>query len=143
MKPKWLDRGLLAGPYLMLCLKKPELEVQLARMKVDSAMCWPGPDAAKCVILQQNTKLTCFVCLDNVVGRHVASIVGLIVHESTHMLQDVYKFIGENNPGKEIAAYHAQNVVQILFEELERRVVIKKGIVKGFKVGCKKKPPKK
>lgn len=45
-------------------------------------------------------------------------ILGLLVHEVTHIIQNVWIDIGEEKPGKECEAYLLQSIFQCLMNEL-------------------------
>lgn len=116
---KWLDRSLINGPYLCLCLTEADLKKVSRRFK--TTLDWPDNSGA-CYTLESGDKLACVVTLRNVVGASLEGIIGLLAHEATHVKQSTMKFIVEKAPSSEFEAYTMQNITQNLLEELLRRV---------------------
>lgn len=125
-KTNWLDRSLVNGPYLCLCLTEDDLKAVCKHLKVELE--WPT-SAGSCYELESGDKLACVVTINNVVGRYLEEIVGLLAHEATHAKQYAMKFIGEKSPSSEFEAYTMQNITQNLLEELLRRVELNKKLI--------------
>ena len=68
------------------------------------------------------SKQICIVYLPNVLDFHLSELMGIVVHECEHVKQELFKMIGESNPGKEIEAYTIQCISQTVFDELLNRV---------------------
>ena len=131
---KWLDRSLILGPYLTLCLSQTELDEVCCHLKMKEPLTIPQVNA--CVFTIKNTKdgrSACIVCLPILLGKHLVEIMGLLVHESMHIWQEVRRFIGEDNPSKEFEAYALQNISQTLVEEFLSRVVCRGLVVRSLK----------
>jgi len=56
--------------------------------------------------------------------RSIYAVYGLIVHEATHIWQEIKELLGEDNPSKEFEAYSMQWIAQELMVEYDRQVGI-------------------
>ena len=120
---KWLNRALINGPYLCLCVTEADLRAVSRRFK--TKLDWPAVEGS-CYTLENGNRVACVVCLRNIVGTSLEALVGLLAHEATHVKQSAMKFIGEDSPSSEFEAYTMQNITQNLLEERLRRVVLDK-----------------
>lgn len=123
MKIQWLDRGLIYGPHLCLCLNKKQFKKALKHLGIPKADRPPfvleGANATLHT-LEKGGKLTCVVCID-AEGRKLTQVHGLLVHEAVHVWQKFKDNIGEQSPSSEFEAYSIQMISQTLFEEYERQ----------------------
>jgi hypothetical protein len=78
-----------------------------------------------CVNFFKNDKdeEVCFICIDSKKSKDVdpVSVIGLLVHESMHVLQSYYDSHGEKNPAKENQAYLIQHISQQVIAEYSRQ----------------------
>jgi hypothetical protein len=122
VKPKWLNRTLVLGPHLCLCLSEDEY---LAAAKHAG---WPkeeypwcqSTDSARTHAAFDCSKPTAIVCL-NAPEYGSVGIAGLLAHEATHIWLDWLRSMGEDSPGDEVSAYAIQNLVVMLMDEWARR----------------------
>lgn len=121
----WLDRALVVGPYVALCLSKAEFRACLKRLQ------YPGetPDFLKTdranatvhFIDNPDGQLCALVCLGSTAGRTPLEIAGLLVHEAVHIWQEFCDSIGERGPSREFEAYSIQCIAQRLMESFAQR----------------------
>ena len=121
MKTKWLNRTLVLGPYLCLCLSEDEYRAAAKHRG------WPPDDDVWCNSNGGRTHIevdcpnpTAIVCIDAPEFGSVG-IAGLLAHEATHIWLDWLRSMGEDSPGDEISAYAIQNLVVLLMDEWHRR----------------------
>lgn len=105
-KTPWLDRSLISGPYLALCLTEAQFRAKCREMGVDDsgpflssgtaarAHCFKKVGAAPAVL----------VCIRKK-RRSAVDLIGLLAHEATHVWQWFCEHIGEDEPSKEFEAY--------------------------------------
>lgn len=126
MKPQWLNRGLVTGPYYTLCLDEKDFHREMRRMKLPRNV-WPafmGSDHADATahILENPTGDLCVVvCLAGWASRKPIEVAGLLVHEAVHIWQEFCARIGENKPSAEFEAYSIQLLSQELMFEFARQ----------------------
>ena len=126
-KSIWLDRTVVYGPYLCLCLNQADMDEACAQLNAPKQSL-PRLDA--CVItLTKGSKMSCLVYLKDITGQSYVSTMAMIVHESVHVFQEMCQMMGEDKPSKEFEAYSIQNISQTLFEALEKRIKVDS---KGF-----------
>lgn len=123
---KWLDRGLIYGPYFTLCLTVKDYRAAMAHVDHPD----PGPfvlndhsNATTHTTRDGEDKLCAIVALRNWEKRTGIEIAGLLVHEATHIWQAWCASAGETEPGDETEAYSIQWISQQLMWEFERQVV--------------------
>ena len=110
----WLSRTLIEGDFLKVCTTEADYHRTLRYLKV------PISEWDKWLISESlatthyfNTPkgnrvtIVCIPVTPDVDGIDVAT---LLVHEAVHVVQEYFRFIGEDNPGNEIEAYAVQNV---------------------------------
>jgi len=108
----WLDRTLIRGDFLCLCTTEAEFVKELKRTKVASP--WPKwieDDALATthyIVTGKGNRAT-IVCMTDkkMDGIPAAS---LLVHEAVHVVQEYFRYIGEESPSIEIQAYAIQEV---------------------------------
>jgi hypothetical protein len=117
---KWLDRTMMAGPYLTLCLSEEEYRAALKSIRIpDDGEPWCPEhfDGAKCHQIRSSGALHCIVTM-NGSGEHLPEeVAAMLAHEAVHVWQATCEFIGETNPGREQAAYAIQNIVYVLYQD--------------------------
>lgn len=117
-KPKWLDRNLMNGPHLCLCLNEKQFKSQCKKLEVDIQ--WRKSDASTYSFSNDSGKLITIVGLNQRKGIDKLQIYALLVHEAVHVFQEYCSSIGETNPSPEFEAYSIQWISQQLFYEYDR-----------------------
>jgi hypothetical protein len=112
----WLDRTLIKGDHLCLCTTEAEFLKELKRTKV--ATPWPkwvDEDALATthyIVTAKGNRAT-FVCIADIKIDGIA-IATLLVHEAVHVVQEYFRYIGEEPPSTELQAYAIQEVSALL-----------------------------
>lgn len=114
MMATWINRTLIEGDHLGICFTEDDYLKTLKYLKI------PVADWDKWLITESlatthyfNTPkgnratIVCIPVSPTLDGVEVAT---LLVHEAVHVVQEYFRFIGEDNPGSEIEAYSIQNV---------------------------------
>lgn len=119
MKSKnlWLDRGLVYGTYLALCLNEKEFKAALNDFKLpyNPQERWIVETHNACTHTWDNTEKVaapvCIVCLDKerLKDEDPLSIATLLVHEAVHVWQVAEKAINGKQED-ELEAYAVQNI---------------------------------
>lgn len=116
---KWLDRSLIVGPYLTLCLSEEHYHRVMRYLDIEQPWNkWVTDDANATMHSMTHKKngLCCVVCLrtdDTKAGVQIASI---LVHEAVHVVERYMEYINEAHPSSEFLAYSIQNVAQELMQ---------------------------
>ena len=131
MKTKWLERTVLFGGYLCLCLSDKEAKAALKHCGVKHEFI--PTSNGRIFSFEKDGKYINIVVLNNISGHDLNTVHGLIVHEATHARQLLMKYLNESNPGNEIEAYVTQCISQTLMDELQERVVVKNNVVTKIK----------
>jgi hypothetical protein len=125
MKPKWLNRTLVLGPHLTLCLSEAEYLAAIKHVGwSDSGEGWCTESGGRTHMCFEH-KPVAIVCVDpgeEYRGNRTA-IAGFMAHEATHIWQEWCRSMDEDAPGDEIEAYAVQNLVVLLLDEYERRTI--------------------
>lgn len=124
MKPKWLERSLITGPYYTLCLSEEAFRAELKRLGVTKPVAFilnDHSDATAHYLTADNGNRCCIVCLRGMEKHTGIEIAGLLVHEATHIWQDWCEQVGEQTPGIETEAYAIQWISQQLMWEYARQ----------------------
>jgi hypothetical protein len=126
-KIRWLDRDIVIGPYLTLTLTQEETIAAYKHLapKEFNPETSIKYSAGVTYSFYRDDKLAIIVALDNWAKRDLPSIIGLIIHEASHVIDIFMETIGETTPSSEFKAYSIQNVSQILIEEFLERVQIR------------------
>lgn|SRR5690606_10088809 len=61
-------------------------------------------------------KTIAFVMIHEKCDKHPALAAAIICHEAVHVVEEVFREIGESKPSEEFRAYVTQNVFQSLYE---------------------------
>jgi hypothetical protein len=123
---EWLDRTLVRSPYhICLCTTEKAFNKVLKQLKIPKDM-WPAfltETMGACVHTFENVAedlYTCVVCIRKT-KYSKEEIYPLLVHESVHVLQNVWQFLGEHDPSDEFEAYAIQNISQNLMLSYKRQ----------------------
>lgn len=122
MKPRWLNRALLVGPYYTLCLTEQAYLREVKRMKVAAPDPWvhDGKDATVHHFTAPHG-LASVVCLRYRADHEPLTIAGVLVHEAVHIWQQWCDEVGEHAPGREQEACAIQWLAQELMAEFVRQ----------------------
>jgi hypothetical protein len=125
MSFKWLDRRTAhPGPYLTLVRSEADYIKALKHCKATPIDTWiKTPHAnATCHNLNHADGSRCSIVAIRVTTQTPIEIAGLLVHESVHIVQDYFDYIGEHTPGREQQAYATQGISQELMTEYARQI---------------------
>lgn len=112
---------MLQGVYLTLCNDQKEFDAVLRQLDMPSER-WLEDNHNACVhTYRHGTKVTCVVCIP-LISNTPIEIARLIVHEATHVKQQLMAAIGEDSPSKEFEAYTMQNISVRLLDEYANRL---------------------
>jgi hypothetical protein len=121
-KCKWLERALVFGPHLCLCLSNKDFQEKLDDMKIpkskrDQFITIHGKDAQVHTYEKSSDSgaVVCIVALRNYCKRSICSIFALLAHEAAHIWREARNEIGEFNPSSEFEAYAIQAICLELF----------------------------
>lgn len=68
--------------------------------------------------LENDGTLTCIITLGATKGRSKEQIAAIVAHEAVHVAQELWRHLGERNPGDEQEAYLVQQITQECLQEL-------------------------
>ena len=125
--PAWLDRSLLTGGYLALCLNAEEFAEVLRRMKIkkrDRPPFVSSWHAGATTHFAENRKLkmsASIVCLSVDPKATVEAVYALLVHEAVHVWQEQKRLFGMTSTCDEVEAYAVQTIAQTLMESYRER----------------------
>ena len=125
---KWLNRGLVLGPHLAVCLNEKEFIAACKHCKVTIDKTGPWLDCKKNVAqvhtFESQEKLTCVVCVNLDAYKDDpddSELWAVMAHEATHVFQRFCDHIGETKPSREFHAYSIQSITLELIREVMRR----------------------
>ena len=118
---KWLDRSLVISPiHYGLCKTEKDFKKELKRLGIRKK---DRPDFLKSShanatvhFFEKDNSVCAIVCLGDTKGHTPNEIVGLLIHESVHIWQEIKANIGEQYPSNEFEAYSIQAIAQKLIE---------------------------
>lgn len=123
-KIKWLERRLMLGPHLVLCLTEAEYHKALDHLKI------PMEDRHKWLAsygevhtFENDEGMVCIVCiaLKTIRSKPASEVARILVHEAVHVWQQYSKDIGEKEPSSEFEAYSIEAIFTVLFTEALKR----------------------
>lgn len=122
MTIKWLDRTLMSGPFLTLCMNEKEQNKVLSHLKLPSKE-WPAFPKIAHVHTLTNPKgfLCCVVCVTPPKVKDRLEETTTIVHESIHVWQSWVTHTKEHDPGAEQEAYTVEHIFRTLVTEYGKR----------------------
>jgi predicted metal-dependent peptidase len=131
MKHKWLDHTVLRGVNFVLCTSEKDYLKVCKHLNVKDPLEYlarpDGMGAATHTLTNERTgEVNCVVCINIVKRRSVGVLAALLAHEATHVMQAVFKRIGERYPGDEIQAYAIENITRELIDDYQRQAKLKK-----------------
>lgn len=119
----WLDKTLVIGPHLALCLDEKEFKRAIKGLNYDYREEWlsEGSDGTTHTF-ESHGGIACIISIGNLEGKTQCDIHALLVHEAVHVWQRFVEFIGEEHPSDEFEAYSIQAITQTLLEAYENAV---------------------
>ena len=118
-KNLWLYRHLITGPYVALALNEKQFHKAMNDCRIPAAEHgdWiknAHSDATVHYLDNDKKELCCIVAIRTKKKQNPNEIVGLLVHEATHIWQQFCERIGELSPSREFEAYSIQAISQTL-----------------------------
>ena len=114
MTVKWIDRAILTCDYVALCTSEKDFQRELRRLNIPTQQwsSWLSEGALATTHHLVSTKgaRASIVCMPMHNDLDGVEIAGLLVHEATHVLQEYFEYVGEDQPGKETQAYALQAI---------------------------------
>lgn len=120
MKPVWMDRELLVGPYVALCTSEEAYDAALRHIKAHQRPVFVSDGADATTHFFEHKGKTCALVCVRESERSSIEIAGLLVHEAVHIWQTYCEDVGERNPGDETEAYAIQTFAQRLMAAYAR-----------------------
>ncbi len=124
MKLNWLDRGLIDGPFMVLCLSEKELKAAYKHCKVpyDSSLAFPRDGCGYTAQLEaEDGGIVTIVALGDTEGMDEIDVLGLLIHEASHVVDAFFEYIKETKPSDEFRAYCLQATCVKLIEDFRRK----------------------
>jgi hypothetical protein len=123
---KWLNKTLIEGDHLCTCFTEQEYYKLLKSLKVPIAEWdrWLLPESLATTHYFDTPKgsRVSIVCIPIKPEADGIDVATLLVHEAVHVVQEYFRYIGEENPGSEIEAYAIQNVSAALMNAYRDRL---------------------
>jgi hypothetical protein len=117
---KWLDRGLVEGPYLALVTTEEDFHKAMRHLKVPRKewSTWLEEDSQGCVHTLKNPSggLACVVCIRPKAEADPIEMAGVLIHESVHVWQMWCKYKEEREPSIEFEAYAIESISKRLLK---------------------------
>jgi hypothetical protein len=108
----YIDRG-WQPVFIGFCPNEKAWKREMKRMGRNPADChYPQSDGHVMIFHRPDEPSVCLITVKDGAEneRCLSSIVGIIVHECTHVWQEIREFIGEEKPGMEAEAYALQTL---------------------------------
>jgi hypothetical protein len=126
-KVRWLERELFRSPvYYCLCTSEKEYKDEFARLGVKYPGDWVVNDhsgAATHFATHTDYGVVAIVCMPIRTDKTLVELNAMLVHEGTHIVQEIMSHIGEKKPSDEFQAYIMQKVCLELMGELMRQLL--------------------
>ena len=129
-KLNWLQRETVVTPHMILCGSEAEYLNVMKYLKCKYFEHWLSDGSnGKTHTLESHGKITCVVCIDfkNAAKEPLPNICGILIHEATHIWQELCESIGEKNPSSEFECYSIQSISQRLITDFMEHGKWKKG----------------
>jgi hypothetical protein len=121
-RSQWLDRTVLHGVHLALCVNEKQYLKANKHLGVKDPLPWLSNGtqtqgaATHTLSNDKAGTIACIVCVAPNKKRSRNILASILAHEAIHVAQEMYGYIGETRPGKEIEAYVIQNLVHTLLD---------------------------
>ena len=116
----WLDRSVIKGPELTLCLSEAQFNEVLDQipMPKEDRPIWAEHGQGRVhALMGASGNLVCVVCLNLPDDLHdTTASAGLLVHEAVHVFQQWVECLGEEKPSAEFMAYSIQHFSDTLWD---------------------------
>lgn len=125
MKNRWLDRTLVEGMFVTLCLSQEEFSKELKRLGIQEYVDYLSTSHANATahFLTSGIGRKCaIVCLGDTSKVTPIQVASMLVHEAVHIFDEFCEGIGERSPSSEFKAYSIQSISQGLMLEYARRI---------------------
>jgi hypothetical protein len=102
------------------CFSENVFSREMKRLKVANAPAFVTGTAHACVhYFDEGGDVVCIMCMDAASARRRSGIevVGLLVHEAVHVMQECRGWMREKEPGSEWEAYMVQHVAQFFMDK--------------------------
>jgi hypothetical protein len=123
---KWLDRELVAGPYLTLATSEAAFQRVLRYLKVprEKWLHWLDDNSLGCMHPLGTTsgRLACVVCVRLGEEEEGIAAATTLIHEAVHVWQAWRRRNGENEPSAEFEAYAIEAISRSLMKEYARQL---------------------
>ena len=123
---KWLSKTLIEGDHIGVCFTDKEYISMLKSLKIPVAEWdkWLIQDSLATTHYFSTPKgsRVSIVCIPITPETDGIDVATLLVHEAVHVVQEYFRYIGEDNPGNEIEAYTIQNVSASLMRAYRDRL---------------------
>lgn len=125
-KIKWIDRDLIAGPYIALVQSEKQFHKAMSHCQIPKAghgdwIKTPQANATMHWFENPKGEQCCIVAVREKKGVTPLEIFGLLVHEAVHIWQAFRERIGEDHPSKEFEAYAIQAISQRLMHAYKHK----------------------
>ena len=128
MKTLWLNTGHYPVE-VGFCPDRSGWKAEMKAMGLDEP--YPCEDGARCEYFEYDGQFKCLILVaDNIDKQSALGIIGLLVHEVTHVWQWIKKVIGEKEPGAEQEAYAMQSMSMELIAMYQRTRLKKPLVIK-------------
>lgn len=98
--------------FIGICTDEKAFAKEMKRLDIQGVNFVNPGKSATVHIYEIQTEIMFIICLSNPQDYSPAALAGLLSHEATHIIQYLWEFIGETEPGKEAEAYMIQYIVQ-------------------------------
>jgi len=114
---KWLDRSLITGPRVALCLSDDEWKAAMEEIGVEFPAVTESMGAATQDFVRDG-KFYCVVFFDMYLTKTLTDleVACVLVHEAVHVWQKYCSYVGEDKPSKEFEAYSIEAISRNLME---------------------------
>lgn len=123
MRTKWLSKTLIEGPHLSLCLTEKELKILYKECEIEKdTYSFPAPGCGYTLEVEaEGGGVITVVVLGDTAGMEEVEVLGLLVHEASHVVDAFFTYIQETKPSDEFKAYCLQSTAMKLIEEYNRK----------------------
>ena len=121
---QWLNKTLFISPvYFGLCTSERQFRAEKKRLKIkdDVSFLSCGANATVHFYHTSDRKCMAIVCIPVDKTRDILVTYALLVHEATHIWQEICDNIGEKHPSSEFEAYGIQSIALELMRAYRKR----------------------
>lgn len=119
-KVYWIDRG-WQPVFLGFCPSKKAWDAAMKEFKIEEPPEYPVSSGCTQYVCNDKTgEAAILVVLNGDDKQPLLNIIGLMVHEATHVFDFICEFINEDEPSREFKAYSIQMITMELLEAWRR-----------------------